>query len=130
MKIQLIEEMQHVCLHNLRLESLSQQLSDLIPHMTTLDGRMLRCPVSAELRVPPLWKNGQVLKHKPHGRRGRQNKRLDEVEGNSGEDNDIIAKMQLIATDQVSPLQNCASSLIPFSVASVKQPGEERNGGS
>ena len=42
MKIQLIEEMQHVCLHNSRLESLGQQLSDLNRHMTTLDGRMLR----------------------------------------------------------------------------------------
>ena len=42
MKIQLIEEMQHICLHNSRLESLSRQLSDLNRHMTTLDGRMLR----------------------------------------------------------------------------------------
>ena len=42
MKIQLIEEMQHICLHNSRLESLGQQLSDLNRHMTTLDGRMLR----------------------------------------------------------------------------------------
>ena len=35
MKIQLVEEMQNICLHNSRLDSLGQQLSDLNRHMTT-----------------------------------------------------------------------------------------------
>ncbi len=101
MKIQLIEEMQHVCLHNSRLESLSQQLSDLNRHMTSLDGRMLRltsrCGIArsafmekwAGFETQVTWP-GEDAKTKGWTR--LKESQRDEV-------NDIITKMQMIATD-------------------------------
>ena len=67
MKIKLIEEMQHIYLHNSRLESLSQQLSDLNRHMTTLDGRMLRLTGQCGSRVPLMekWAGFETQGHGP-----------------------------------------------------------------
>ena len=101
MKIQLIEEMQHVCLHNSRLESLSQQLSDLNRHMTTLDGRMLRltgqCGISrsafmekwAGFETQAKWPGEDV---KTKGWNKLKDTQREEID-------DIITKMQRIASD-------------------------------
>ena len=101
MKIQLVEEMQHICLHNSRLESLGQQLSDLNRNMTTLDGRMLRltgqCGISRSVFMER-WTGcetqinwpGEISKSK--GWVKLKDTRHEEVK-------DIITKMQLIAAD-------------------------------
>ena len=101
MKIQLIEEMQHICLHNSRLESLGQQLSDLNRHMTTLDGRMLRltgrCGIArsafmekwAGCETQANWPNEEA---KTKGWIKLRDTQQDEVK-------DIISKMQLISSE-------------------------------
>ena len=101
MKIQLIEEMQHIYLHNSRLESLGQQLSDMNRHMTTLDGRMLRltgqCGIARSAfmekwsgcETQAIWPGKDA---KTKGWNKLKDTQQDEVK-------DIITKMQLIATD-------------------------------
>ena len=101
MKIQLIEEMQHVCLHNSRLESLSQQLSDLNRHMTTLDGRMLRltgqCGI-ARSAFTEKWAGFETQASWP-GEDAKTKSWTKLKDTQRDEVNDIITKMQMIATD-------------------------------
>ena len=101
MKIQLVDEMQNICLHNSRLDSLGQQLSDLNRHMTTLDGKMLRltgaCGIARSAfmdkwsgcETQDVWP-GEAAKTK--GWTKLKDEHAEEV-------SDIITKMQLIATD-------------------------------
>ena len=101
MKIQLIEGMQHVCLHNARLESLSQQLSDLNRHMTTLDGRMLRltgqCGIARSAFMEK-WSGFETQTTWP-GENAKSKGWTKLKDTQQDEVNDIINKMQLIATD-------------------------------
>ena len=101
MKIQLIEEMQHVCLHNARLESLSQQLSDLNRHMTTLDGRMLRltgqCGIARSAFMEK-WAGFETQASWP-GEDAKTKSWTKLKVSQRDEVNDIITKMQMIATD-------------------------------
>ena len=101
MKIQLVEEMQHICLHNQRLDSLGQQLSDLNRHMTTLDGRMLRltgvCGI-ARSSFMEKWAGCETEDSWPG--EGAKTKGWTRLKTDHGDEvGDIITKMQLIATD-------------------------------
>jgi RNA polymerase primary sigma factor len=101
MKIQLIEEMQHICLHNSRLESLGQQLSDLNRIMTTLDGRMLRltgqCGIARSAFMEK-WTGCETQTNWPEGEAKTKGwTKLKEVQ--QDEVRDIISKMQLVASD-------------------------------
>ena len=101
MKIQLIEEMQNICLHSSRLESLGQQLSDLNRHMTTLDGRMLRltgqCGIARSVFMEK-WAGCETQASWPgEDAKTKGWTKLKDTQGD--EVKDIITKMQLIATD-------------------------------
>ena len=101
MKIQLVEEMQNVCLHNSRLDSLGQQLSDLNRHMTTLDGKMLRltgaCGIARSAFMEK-WSGCETQDIWPG--EGVKTKGWTKLKDEHTEDvSDIITKMQLIATD-------------------------------
>ena len=101
MKIQLVEEMQNVCLHNSRLDSLGQQLSDLNRHMTTLDGKMLRltgaCGIARSAFMEK-WSGCETRDIWPG--EGAKTKGWTKLKDEHTEDvSDIITKMQLIATD-------------------------------
>ena len=101
MKIQLVEEMQHICLHNSRLESLGQQLSDLNRNMTTLDGRMLRltgqCGISRSVFMER-WTGCETQINWP-GEISRSKGWVKLKDTRQEEVKDIITKMQLIAAD-------------------------------
>ena len=101
MKIQLVEEMQHICLHSSRLESLGQQLSDLNRNMTTLDGRMLRltgqCGISRSVFMER-WTGCETQINWP-GEISRSKGWVKLKDTRHEEVKDIITKMQLIAAD-------------------------------
>ena len=101
MKIQLVEEMQHICLHNSRLESLGQQLSDLNRNMTTLDGRMLRltgqCGISRSAFMER-WSGCETQINWP-GEIAKTKGWIKLKETRHEEVKDIIIKMQIIAAD-------------------------------
>ena len=101
MKIQLVEEMQNICLHNSRLDSLGQQLSDLNRHMTTLDGKMLRltgaCGIARSAFMDK-WSGCETQDIWP-GENAKTKGWTKLKEEHAEEVADIITKMQLIATD-------------------------------
>ena len=101
MKVQLVEEMQNICLHNSRLDSLGQQLSDLNRHMTTLDGKMLRltgsCGIARSVFMEK-WAGAETQSHWP-GEEAKTKGWTKLKEDHGEEVSDIITKMQLIATD-------------------------------
>ena len=101
MKIQLVEEMQNICLHNSRLDSLGQQLSDLNRHMTTLDGKMLRltgaCGIARSAFMDK-WSGSETQDIWP-GENAKTKGWTKLKDEHAEEVADIITKMQLIATD-------------------------------
>ncbi len=101
LRILLTEQMQGIYLNTNRLELLSEQLTDLNRHLTSLDGRMIRICTDAGVPRPQFisaWHGHETMQKWPGGDYSTQAWRKVR-DKNAMSVKDIISKMQLVSDD-------------------------------